>query len=270
MMKAVKAVIAIAVILGLIWFLYHIWQQRQFKAQLDAANAAYAKAVTSQEFEQAKQGYEALLPKGRLKIGQAHTAEQKRMVQTGLTTCEADLAYFEAMDKGTIDNYTKALDLLKKAKELSGDSNGELAKRIAEIEPRLNQASGPSLEDMKKDLARLKAMPFDQAQRDLAALYRWRTLWHEQGRYVDDKEREAVFSETLTYLKDSYSRILDAYLAASRARGTNATDSDKVRILLDLENLDRVDSAYAAAVEEKYKNEFAEARAAALRLKNAQ
>lgn len=260
-MKTVKVIVGIVVIVGLLWFLYHVWEQRQFKATLDAANAAYAGASSAQDLEKAKAGYEALLAK-------ASGSSQKRAAEAGIAQCDANIAYFAALNKGTIDNYSNALELLRKAKDLTGDLTGEFGNRIAELEPRLKGASGPSLDEMKAELARLKAQPFAEAARGLTALYRWRAIWREQGKYLDDKDREAVFAEAqgiLQILRDSYSAIFEKNLAASKL--PSASLEDKVKILADLHNLQYVDPLIAAAYSEKYNPELIEAQNAAEELK---
>ena len=105
-MKMVRVIIGIVAIIALMWFVYHVWQQRRFKSELESANASYAQAASEEDVKRVKESYEGLLAKSA-------NATQRSVLEANIVACDANLAYYAALSKGTTDNYTKALELLK-------------------------------------------------------------------------------------------------------------------------------------------------------------
>jgi hypothetical protein len=252
-LKVVKVVVGTAAVMGCIYLLYRVAQQIQFKAALDGANAIYSSADSEAGMSKAKEAYEALLKKVR-------TTTQLRMVRAGILFCDANILYYDTTNKPTLEKYEKLLELLRNAQKISGDPTGQWEKRLREIEQRHKEALGPSPEEIRYDFIRLSAKPFDAARPELEAIYRWRSIWQEQGTYQDDKERQDALSEVGKFLRDNYCRIFEEHLRA--AQKPEASLEQKAEILQDLEQVKRLDEKAAADYSQKYAKELAEARKA--------
>lgn len=246
-------IVALFAVLACILAVDYILRRRSFQARLNEANVLYDAAETPEAMARAKAAYAALLPLAR-------GAAERRAVERALTSCDANIAFYEATGQPTIEKYRRAIELMEKAKQLSGDAEGVWAGRIREFREHLQQAMGPGPDEMRLRFERLRALPFAQARMELEALYRWRQLWRERGLYQDDTTRQAILQEVQRFLLDNYARAFEASIAA--AKGAGADLVAKAALLAALEDVRRFDERHARDYAEKYAAELAEARKA--------
>jgi hypothetical protein len=262
--KIIRAVAGVVAVIAIIYAVYHIVQSTGYKKDMDATHAAYDAAMTAEQFNDVKAKYEALLARAR-------TAEQKKVAEGGIASCEANVAYLAAMGRGDVRKYADTVDKIQKAIKLTGDPGGEWTRRLEDFQSRQKGLQGPSVEQMRSDLARLKADPFGSARQELEGLYRWGAIWKDQGLFTDDAGRKEVLTETRKYLVDNYVRILGEDVSAARQpRIENQSESDylqvKARPMASLESIRNLDPSRAAEEEKKIAKDVGEARAAAEKL----
>jgi len=254
MAKGIRILIGAVALLVCAYVLLRVYKSRQFAQELENAHAVYEAADSPEALQKAKATYEALRPKSR-------TKEQKRFVEAGIASCEANIAFYDATGRGSIKKYQRLVNLMEKARDLAGDPTGIWAKRLTTFRRRLEEAMGPSLEEMGRQWARLSKMPFQQASVELEALYRWRRIWHDQDMYLNDAAREAIFTSVRKHLIEQYTRALDESIRAARRPG--ASLEVQCAPLGPIGSIRVLDEARAYILAKKYEAELEAARKAA-------
>ncbi|HRU07610.1 MAG TPA: hypothetical protein P5137_17750 [Candidatus Brocadiia bacterium] len=262
-MKAARPIVGIVLLAVCAYVLFGIVQKRNFIAKVQKAHELYEKAQDSnqeKDFAEAKKAYEALLPS-------APSADLRKVVEGGAAGCEASIAYLDTTAKPSIEKYEKAIAVFKKAKDLTGDKDGEWSKNIKIFEERLKAAIGPSPADIDAQFQKLAKLPFDKAMRDLENLYFWRFSFKQQNRHQGDKAFDAAFDRMMPHMAKGYAVIFEQTIAEASKAG--AADEVLAAPIGALENVKRFDPKMAEALAKKYAKQMAAAQAASKRLEAA-
>jgi len=220
--KAIRAVVGVLAVVACLLAVRHIYLKRTVAGNVAKVDDRYEEATTVEDFTSLKQEYEAFLAK-------APTGSDRRHLQGRIASCEAWIAFLHTTDRPSIRKYEDCIEKMKKAKELTGDIQSVWSRKIAEFERRYKEALGPDLAKMRAEHERLSKMPFAQAVADLETLYRWRGIWHEQGLYVDDKEREGIFAKARQMLLDNYARLFEESIAKAKTATGKSEEALSIR-----------------------------------------
>lgn len=263
-MKALKGLIVVAVVVALAVWVFYIFHLRSFKTKLVAVHAIYEED-SREKVKEARKAYEGLRDS-------ALFGKEKRMIETGVTCCDAVDAWYDLKNRFHLEKHKKTMALMKKAKTLTGDQNGVWAKRIEEAEEHCKLAQAPSLDQLRNDFEAMRKQPVAKALAKGEVLHRNRNRWRNLGMYLDDKEREAFFRKLAAYLKDNYAREFEKAVATARALEGPWKNNDKEflrtksALLKWVKKMWCFDRARAGALEKKYPKEIAEAKKAQKRL----
>lgn len=257
-MKAVKVVVVLVVIVVIAVVALRAVKQMGFRGEYEAVKSLHENAETIDELMNARAAYEELLPK-------APDAEAERVVKGGIASCDANIAYLDAQDKGGIRKYKSAIELMKIAQEFTGDPQGVWPERIADFEERLEQSYGPSLDELRRKLASARQKPFRDAAMDLEFIFRWAREWREEGVFQDDEARQRIAQEATDLLREGYSKMFLETVEEARAMGDSRTTralERKSAVLDQLIVLKHVDEGLAQQYQKEYADDIVEAQKA--------
>jgi len=249
--RLIVAVIAIVVI---IFAVMRVVKTVEFKKRFGTVQEAYLDARNSQDFAKVKQQFQTLRDI-------APAGKPTRLVEAGIAGCEARIAWHRASDQPSVAGYRDAIARMERARELSGDEQGIWARDIEVFAKRLDAALGPkTVEELRQRSGALKRLPFEKAQADIMALYRWREIWRQQDLHLNDAAREAVFRDLRGYIESSYCRMFEE--AVRKAQQPDADLAAKAAPFLRFTPVKTWSPAKAKEYEGKYPAELEAARAA--------
>lgn len=249
--RLIVAVIAIVVI---IFAVMRVVKTVEFRKRFEPAQDAYLDARSSRDFAKVKQQFQALRDI-------APAGKPRRLVEAGIAGCEARVVWHQVCDRPSVAGYRDAIARMERARELSGDEQGIWARDIEALARRLDAALGPkTVEELRQRSEALKRLPFEKAQSDIMALYRWREIWRQQDLHLNDAAREAVFREFRGYIESSYCRMFEE--AVRKAQQPDADLAAKAAPLLRLVPVKTWSPVKAKEYEGKYPAELEAARAA--------
>ena len=241
-MKAgVRTVIGLVVLIVCCVALYKVMRKRSFIPKVEKIHEQYdATGSDVKKIEACKKAYQDLLD-------QAPSAKERKIVEGGMAACDASIAYLNTLSKPGIPQYSDAIQLMDKAKELTGDKEGIWAQRIKTFKKRLQDSIGPTGPEIDAQFAQLKKRPFKKAMRGIENLYFWGFAWKQQKRFQDDKPRQAALEKMRVYLRDQYTALFEQSVADARNAGVTpafvkALSPDK---MLDKAAQDKVDRVTA-------------------------
>ena len=257
MNRNIRGIIGVVVIVVCAFFVYRTLGERSFMKEVVEVHGQRAEAENVKALEKCRSDYQALLKK-------APSAKAKKEIEGGIAACDAWIAYYRTTAHPSRDGYRSTIELMEKAKELTGDPEGHLKKNIADFQARLKEAIGPTGEEMDKALALLSKKPFNKVGSRLERIYYWKEAWERQKRFQDDKARQAALEKIRKYLLKGYVERFGVVLAASRK--SDASLEDQAAVLGPLANINRLDKPSAKALERKHRRDLKRARDAAKKL----
>lgn len=252
--KPGRLIVAVIAIVVIIFAVMRVVKTVEFKKRFGTVQDAYLDARSSQDFAKVKQQFQALRDI-------APAGKPKRLVQAGIAGCKARIAWHQVSERPSVAGYRDAIARMERARELSGDEQGIWARDIATFAKRLDVALGPkTIEELRQRSKALKKLPFEKAQNDIIALYRWRKTWRQQHLHQNDAAREAVFRELRGHIESSHCRMFEE--AVRKAQQPDADLAAKTVPLLRLMPVKVWSPAKAKEYEGKYAVELEAARAA--------
>ena len=257
MNKNLRAIISIVILVICAFLLFRILSQRAVLSKVVKAHDRRAKANTPAELAACRKEYQALLKQGP-------SGEAKQEIEAGIAACDAWISYHRTSARPTRAKYRETVELMKKAKELTGDPDGIYAKAITQFEARLKEAIGPTAAQMRAQLAALSKLSFGAVVSRLEKTYYWKVAWKRQNRFQDDKARAAALDQVRRYLTKGYVAAFNKTLPLCRK--ADAELEEQASILGPFGNIKRLDPPTATRLRNQYRKDITRAEAAAKKL----